>query len=116
MPSRRRPEDPFGALRTSKISAIRLILLISITSRLKTVDLVIRSSQGAEGVLKKYEDKLRDVQTVPNDVKEVETCRTELKVTNIDWLSVYHIYIHRLGNQMFCSWISFFLLNVFFPF
>ncbi|CAL8260213.1 unnamed protein product, partial [Boreogadus saida] len=47
--------------------------------KLKTVDVVIRSSQGAEGVLKKYEDKLRDVQTVPNDVKEVETCRAELK-------------------------------------
>ena len=66
--------------------------LICITSRLKTVDLVIRSSQGAEGVLKKYEDKLRDVHNVPNDVKEVETCRTELKVTNMASLSAYYIY------------------------
>ncbi|KAJ3597987.1 hypothetical protein NHX12_001502 [Muraenolepis orangiensis] len=47
--------------------------------KLKTVDLVIRSSQGAEEVLKKYEDALRDVQTVPNDVEEVEACRTKLK-------------------------------------
>ncbi|XP_055759150.1 plectin isoform X25 [Salvelinus fontinalis] len=47
--------------------------------KLKTVDVVIRNTQGAEGVLKKYEQRLREVQTVPNDVKEVETYRTQLK-------------------------------------
>ncbi|KAM9512208.1 plectin-like isoform 3-T3 [Salvelinus alpinus] len=47
--------------------------------KLKTVDVVIRNTQGAEGVLKKYEQQLREVQTVPDDVKEVETYRTQLK-------------------------------------
>lgn len=48
--------------------------------RLKTVDVVVRNTQGAEDVLKKYEDRLRDVHKVPTDVKEVEIYRTELKV------------------------------------
>eukprot|EP00063_Salmo_salar_P080960 XP_014055795.1 PREDICTED: plectin-like [Salmo salar] len=47
--------------------------------KLKTVDVVIRNTQGAEGVLKKYEQRLREVQTVPDDVKEVEMYRTQLK-------------------------------------
>lgn len=47
--------------------------------KLKTVEMVIRNSQGAEGVLKQYEDSLRDVHTVPSDVKEVEVYRTKLK-------------------------------------
>lgn len=42
--------------------------------------MVIRNSQGAEGVLKQYEDHLREVHTVPSDVKEVETYRRKLKV------------------------------------
>ncbi|XP_040899535.1 plectin isoform X4 [Toxotes jaculatrix] len=47
--------------------------------KLKTVEMVIRNTQGAEGVLKQYEDCLREVHTVPSDVKEVETYRTKLK-------------------------------------
>ncbi|XP_062394361.1 plectin-like isoform X2 [Sardina pilchardus] len=47
--------------------------------KLKTVDVVIRNTQGAEDVLKKYETRLREVHKVPTDVKEVETYRTELK-------------------------------------
>ncbi|XP_059195504.1 plectin-like [Centropristis striata] len=47
--------------------------------KLKTVEMVIRNSQGAEGVLKQYEDCLRDVHTVPSDAKEVESYRTTLK-------------------------------------
>ncbi|TKS81708.1 Plectin [Collichthys lucidus] len=47
--------------------------------KLKTVEMVIRNTQGAEGVLKQYEDCLREVHTVPNDVKQVETYRTKLK-------------------------------------
>ncbi|XP_055359435.1 plectin isoform X19 [Betta splendens] len=47
--------------------------------KLKTVEMVIRNTQGAEGVLKQYENCLREVHTVPNDVKEVETYRTNLK-------------------------------------
>ncbi|XP_031731957.1 plectin isoform X3 [Anarrhichthys ocellatus] len=47
--------------------------------KLKTVEMVIRNTQGAEGVLKQYEDCLREVHTVPGDGKEVETYRTTLK-------------------------------------
>ncbi|XP_066570676.1 plectin [Amia ocellicauda] len=49
--------------------------------KLKTIDLVIRSTQGAEEVLKKYEDRLREVNKVPADAKEAETYRTQLKKT-----------------------------------
>lgn len=51
--------------------------------RLKTVEMVIRNSQGAEGVLKQYEDCLREVHTVPSDVKEVETYKAKLKVNSM---------------------------------
>ncbi|XP_060725845.1 plectin [Tachysurus vachellii] len=47
--------------------------------KLKTIELVIRNTQGAESILKKYEDELRKVYTVPTDTTEVETYRTELK-------------------------------------
>lgn len=44
---------------------------------------MIRNTQGAEGVLKQYEDCLREVHTVPSNVKEVETYKTKLKVSGI---------------------------------
>ncbi|CAL9705341.1 unnamed protein product [Knipowitschia caucasica] len=47
--------------------------------KLKTVEMVIRNTQGAEGVIKQYEDCLREVHTVPSDVKEVESYRAKLK-------------------------------------
>ncbi|MED6232062.1 hypothetical protein ATANTOWER_019856, partial [Ataeniobius toweri] len=47
--------------------------------KLKTVDMVIRNTQGADGVLKQYEDCLREVHAVPSDIKEVETQRSKLK-------------------------------------
>ncbi|XP_068586164.1 plectin-like isoform X4 [Cebidichthys violaceus] len=47
--------------------------------KLKTVEMVIRNTQGAEGVLKQYEDCLREVHTVPGDGKEVEAYRAKLK-------------------------------------
>ncbi|XP_053287892.1 plectin isoform X5 [Pleuronectes platessa] len=52
--------------------------------KLKTVDMVIRNTQGAEGVLKQYEDCLRDVHTVPSDVKEVENYRSKLKKMRVE--------------------------------
>lgn len=42
---------------------------------------MIRSTQGAEELVKKYEDQLKDVQTVPADLKELEASKAELKVT-----------------------------------
>ncbi len=58
--------------------------------------MVIRNTQGAEGVLKQYEDCLREVHTVPSDVKEVETHRTTLKVNCMIlllgvWIQKYNI-------------------------
>ncbi|KAL7883790.1 hypothetical protein SRHO_G00014480 [Serrasalmus rhombeus] len=47
--------------------------------KLKTIDLVIRSSQGAEDLLRKYENQLRDVHRVPADEKEVEASQAQLK-------------------------------------
>ncbi|XP_053084475.1 plectin a isoform X1 [Pangasianodon hypophthalmus] len=47
--------------------------------KLKTIDLVIRSTQGAEDVLRKYENQLRDVHKVPANEKELESNHTQLK-------------------------------------
>uniref|UniRef100_A0A673BMK2 Plectin b n=1 Tax=Sphaeramia orbicularis TaxID=375764 RepID=A0A673BMK2_9TELE len=52
--------------------------------KLKTVEMVIRNTQGAEGVLKQYEDCLREVHTVPGDVKEVDAYRTKLKKMRVE--------------------------------
>lgn len=46
------------------------------------MEMVIRNTQGAEGVLKQYEDCLREVNNVPSDLKEVETYRATLKVND----------------------------------
>ncbi|KAK3532089.1 hypothetical protein QTP86_007071 [Hemibagrus guttatus] len=47
--------------------------------KLKTIELVIRSTQGAEDVLRKYENQLRDVHKVPANEKELESNQTQLK-------------------------------------
>ncbi|XP_031649653.1 plectin a isoform X4 [Oncorhynchus kisutch] len=47
--------------------------------KLKTIDIVIRSTKGAEDTLKKYEARLRDVNKMPTDEKEVENYHTQLK-------------------------------------
>ncbi|XP_017309697.1 plectin a isoform X9 [Ictalurus punctatus] len=47
--------------------------------KLKTIDLVIRSTQGAEDVLRKYENQLRDVHKVPENEEELESNQTQLK-------------------------------------
>lgn len=53
---------------------------VSALCRLKTIKLVIHSTQGAEELLKKYEDQLKDVKTVPADLQELEATQAELKV------------------------------------
>lgn len=65
------------------LSCLSFLVCLFFLPRLKTVDVVIRNSQGAEDVLKKYENRLREVHKVPTDVKEVETYRTELKVNTV---------------------------------
>lgn len=52
----------------------------SFLGRLKTIEIVIRNTQGAEDVVKKYENRLREVHTVPTNVQEVESYCSELKV------------------------------------
>ncbi|XP_029104012.1 plectin-like isoform X1 [Scleropages formosus] len=47
--------------------------------KLKTIDMVIRNTQGAEEALKKFEDCLREVNKVPNSAEEVEAYSTELQ-------------------------------------
>ena len=48
--------------------------------RLKTIDVVMRNTKDAEDTLKTYETRLRDVNKVPTDRKEVENYRSQLKV------------------------------------
>ncbi|XP_030076215.1 LOW QUALITY PROTEIN: plectin [Microcaecilia unicolor] len=47
--------------------------------KLKTINLVIRSTHGAEEVVKTYEDQLKEVHAVPSDSKELEATKAELK-------------------------------------
>ncbi|CAL8298884.1 unnamed protein product [Lota lota] len=47
--------------------------------KLKTIDVVIRNTRDAEDTLKTYETRLRDVNKVPTDKKEVENYRSQLK-------------------------------------
>lgn len=71
------------------VGSFILFLLIFLCPRLKTVEMVIRNTQGAEGVLKQYEDCLREVHTVPSDTRQVDTYRTKLKVSSVsssDWV------------------------------
>lgn len=42
---------------------------------------MIRSTQGAEELVRKYEEQLKDVQAVPADLKALEATKAELKVT-----------------------------------
>nr|XP_055067799.1 plectin isoform X2 [Misgurnus anguillicaudatus] len=52
--------------------------------KLKTIELVIQNTQGAEDVVKKYENRLRDVHTVPTNIQEVDNYCTELKKMRMD--------------------------------
>lgn len=49
-------------------------------SRLKTISLVIRSTQGAEEVLKAHEDQLKEAQAVPATLPELDATKAALKV------------------------------------
>ncbi|XP_016136919.1 plectin-like [Sinocyclocheilus grahami] len=47
--------------------------------KLKTIDMVIRSTQGAEDILNKCENQLRDVNKVPVNENDVEANQTQLQ-------------------------------------
>lgn len=48
--------------------------------RLKTISLVIRSTQGAEEVLRTHEEQLKEAQAVPATLPELEATKASLKV------------------------------------
>lgn len=48
--------------------------------RLKTISLVIRSTQGAEDMLKVHEEQLKEAQAVPATLPELEATKAALKV------------------------------------
>lgn len=48
--------------------------------RLKTISLVIRSTQGAEEVLRVHEEQLKEAQAVPSTLPELEATKAALKV------------------------------------
>lgn len=54
--------------------------LYSPLPRLKTISLVIRSTQGAEEVLKTHEEQLKEAQAVPATLQELEATKASLKV------------------------------------
>lgn len=49
-------------------------------ARLKTVDVIIRSTQGAESLVKGYEVKLSQEEAVPADLTAIQSHRTALQV------------------------------------
>ncbi|XP_067882338.1 LOW QUALITY PROTEIN: plectin-like [Heterodontus francisci] len=52
--------------------------------RLKTIDVVIRSTQEAEDLVKKYETRLREVNSVPPDTKSLESYKQQLKGMRVE--------------------------------
>lgn len=76
----------------------------SFLGRLKTIEVVIRNTQGAEDVVKKYENRLREVHTVPTNVQEVENYCSELKVM---WSRdiAFGLEIQRLFQHLNSNWV-----------
>lgn len=60
---------------------------------------MIRNTQGAENVVKKYENRLREVHTVPTNVQEVENYCSELKVTWDEIFRVDPLFYMTLGKS-----------------
>ncbi|XP_067256156.1 plectin isoform X4 [Chanodichthys erythropterus] len=52
--------------------------------KLKTIEIVIQNTKGAEDVVKKYENRLREVHTVPSNIQEVENYCSELKKMRVE--------------------------------
>lgn len=55
-------------------------LSYALPTRLKTISLVIRSTHGAEEVLKAHEEQLKEAQAVPATLPELEATKAALKV------------------------------------
>lgn len=76
--------------------------------------MVIRNTQGAEGVLKQYEECLREVHNVPSSVKEVETYRTKLKVNNLILPNCKGFKIHPAARVSLSFYLSSLLTSLVF--
>lgn len=59
-------------------------LFSSIPGRLKTVDVIVRSIQGAELLVKGYEIKLSQEEAVPADLSALQSHRAALEVSHDD--------------------------------
>ncbi|XP_032271394.1 plectin isoform X7 [Phoca vitulina] len=65
-------------LTLGKLEQVRSLSAIYL-EKLKTISLVIRSTQGAEEVLKAYEEQLKEAQAVPATLPELEATKAALK-------------------------------------
>lgn len=79
---------------------VKSILSFPPFDRLKTIDVVIRSTQEAEDALIKFEGQLRNVNKVPSEEKEVKAHLDQLKVrtpTNKTNCGLYLIHCNDLN-------------------
>ncbi|XP_067346971.1 plectin a isoform X6 [Channa argus] len=67
--------------------------------KLKTIDVVIRNTKDAEDTLKNYEARLRDVNKVPAEEKEVETHRSKLKTLRAE-AEADQVVFDRLQDEL----------------
>ncbi|KAM6171517.1 plectin isoform 6-T6 [Erethizon dorsatum] len=65
-------------LTLGKLEQVRSLSAIYL-EKLKTISLVIRSTQGAEEVLRAHEEQLKEVQAVPATLPELEATKASLK-------------------------------------
>ncbi|XP_077872624.1 plectin isoform X25 [Ictidomys tridecemlineatus] len=65
-------------LTLGKLEQVRSLSAIYL-EKLKTISLVIRSTQGAEEVLKAHEEQLKEAQAVPSTLPELEATKAALK-------------------------------------
>ncbi|NP_001157014.1 plectin isoform 1c2alpha3alpha [Mus musculus] len=65
-------------LTLGKLEQVRSLSAIYL-EKLKTISLVIRSTQGAEEVLKTHEEQLKEAQAVPATLQELEATKASLK-------------------------------------
>nr|KAF6276942.1 plectin [Pipistrellus kuhlii] len=65
-------------LTLGKLEQVRSLSAIYL-EKLKTISLVIRSTQGAEDVLRRHEEQLKEAQAVPATLPELEATKASLK-------------------------------------
>ncbi|ELW63397.1 Plectin [Tupaia chinensis] len=71
-------------LTLGKLEQVRSLSAIYL-EKLKTISLVIHSTQGAEEVLRAHEEQLKEAQAVPATLPELEATKASLKVLGQGW-------------------------------